>query len=76
VTLTLNEAATVIIEIETRPGVLWLPPAALRKFQGQDFVLIEEDGIQRRIDIRIGLRSADRIEIVGGLEEGQIVIGP
>jgi multidrug efflux pump subunit AcrA (membrane-fusion protein) len=75
-TLTLNEAVTVIVDVETRPDVLWLPPGALRSFQGRDFVLVVEDGVQRRLDVRLGLKSADRIEIVSGLEEGQIVVGP
>jgi len=76
ISLTLNEAVVVLIEIETRTNVLWLPPAALRSFQGRDFVLVDEDGVQRRLDVRLGLKSADRIEIVSGLEEGQIVVGP
>ncbi len=76
VPLALNEAVTVIVEVETRPDVLWLPPAALRSFQGRDFVLVVEDGVQRRLDVLLGLKSAARIEVVSGLEEGQVVIGP
>jgi RND family efflux transporter MFP subunit len=74
-TLTLNEAATVVIELETRQDVLWLPPAALRTFQGRDFVFIEENGVQRRVDVQLGLHSAERVEIVQGLREEQVVIG-
>ncbi|MEJ2708333.1 MAG: efflux RND transporter periplasmic adaptor subunit [Anaerolineales bacterium] len=73
--LTLNEAATVVIELETRQDVLWLPPAALRTFQGRDFVFIEENGVQRRVDVQLGLHSAERVEIVEGLREEQVVIG-
>ena len=76
VALTLNEAVVVVIAVETRQDVLWLPPAALRTFQGRDFVLVEENGVQRRVDIRLGLQSDDRIEIASGLEENQVVIGP
>jgi multidrug efflux pump subunit AcrA (membrane-fusion protein) len=74
--LTLGETATVIILIDQRQGVLWLPPAALRTFQGLDFVLVEESGVQRRVNVTLGLKSKDRIEIVQGLTEGQVVVGP
>ena len=47
----------------------------LRTFQGRDFVFIEEDGVQRRVDVQLGLRSAERVEVLGGLREGQVVIG-
>jgi HlyD family secretion protein len=73
--LTLNEAATVVIQLEQRQDVLWLPPGALRTFQGRDFVFIEENGVQRRVDLQLGLRSAERVEILEGLREGQVVIG-
>jgi multidrug resistance efflux pump len=76
VSLTLNEAVTVIIQIDERADVLWLPPAALRSFQGRDFVLVNDGGVQRRVDVRLGLESDDRIEVVSGLEEGQVVVGP
>lgn len=74
--LTMGEVATVIIELEERPDVLWLSPAALRTFQGRDFVIIQDGDLQRRVDIRLGLRSQERVEIVEGLTEGQIVLGP
>jgi HlyD family secretion protein len=75
VSLKLNEAATVMIQLEQRQDVLWLPPGALRTFQGRDFVFIEEGGVQRRVDVQLGLRSAERVEVLEGLREGQVVIG-
>ena len=74
--LTLGEAASVTVVIDEHQDVLWLPPAALRTFQGQDSVLVEAGGIQRRVDVRLGLKSTDRVEILAGLEGGQVVIGP
>lgn len=73
--LRMNEAAMITVDIEARQDVLWLPSAALRTFQGMDFVFIEQDGLQRRVDIVTGLRSADRVEIIEGLQEGDVVIG-
>jgi len=74
--LNINEAVSVIVQVEARRGVLYLPPAALRSFQGRDFVLVLENGVQRRLDVLLGLRAADRVEIVSGLEEGQVIVGP
>jgi len=74
--LALGEAVTVIIKIEKREGVLWISPAALRVFQGRDFVIIQDNEIQRRVDVRLGLKSQDRIEVLEGLSEGQVVLGP
>jgi HlyD family secretion protein len=75
VEMNLGELATVIIQLEERQDVLWLPPAALRVFQGRDFVLVQDGDVQRRVDVRIGLRTRDRVEIQEGLAEGQVVLG-
>lgn len=74
-TLALGDAATVLVTIDTRENVLWLPPAALRQFQGESFVFVEIGGVQRRVNVTLGVQSADRVEIVSGLEEGQTVVG-
>jgi hypothetical protein len=74
--LELGELATVIILLEQKEDVLWLPPAAIRSFQGRDFVVIREGDVQQRVDVRLGLESEERVEILEGVEEGQIVVGP
>ena len=61
--------------IDSRADVLWLPPAAIRTFQDQDFVFVESGGVQRRVNVTVGLQASDRVEIVSGLEEGQTVVG-
>lgn len=75
VTLTLGDAATILVTIDTRENVLWLPPAAIRTFQGENFVFIESGGLQRRVNVTLGLKSTDRVEIASGVEEGQTVVG-
>jgi multidrug efflux pump subunit AcrA (membrane-fusion protein) len=64
------------VELERQEGTLWLPPQAVRTFEGRSFVVVQEGGAQRRIDVRIGIRSDDRVEILEPLEEGQTVIAP
>jgi multidrug efflux pump subunit AcrA (membrane-fusion protein) len=73
--LVLNDAVVVTITIDEREDVLWLPKAALRSFQGETFVYVEVGDVQRRVNVTVGLEGTDRVEIVSGLEEGQVVIG-
>jgi len=73
--LNMGEVATVLIQLEQRDNVLWISPAALRTFQGREFVIIQDGDVQRRVDVRLGLKSQDRVEILEGLSEGQVVLG-
>lgn len=74
--LKLGDLADVTVVLEQREEVLWLPPTAIRTFQDRDFVVVQDGDIQRRIDVRLGLKSVDRVEILEGLEEGQVAVGP
>lgn len=73
--LALGELATVVVILEEKENVLWLPPAAIRTFQGRTFVVIEETNGQRRTDVRLGIQSPIRVEILEGVEVGDVVIG-
>jgi multidrug efflux pump subunit AcrA (membrane-fusion protein) len=75
VDLELGELATVVISLEEKQDALWLPPAAIRTFQGRDFVVVQDEEGQRRVDVRLGIESDDRVEILEGLEAEQIVVG-
>ncbi|MDY7079856.1 MAG: HlyD family efflux transporter periplasmic adaptor subunit, partial [Chloroflexota bacterium] len=67
----------VTIVLEKKDGVLWLSPAVLQTFRGRTFVIVQEpDGTQRTVDVVTGIESDERVEIVSGLEEGQVVVGP
>jgi len=81
VDLELGELATVSIVLEEKENVLWLPPAAIRTFQGRDFVVVLgrldgqlNEGTQR-VDVLLGIETDERVEIVQGLEEGQVIVG-
>lgn len=66
----------ITIVLEQKPDVLWLPPAAVRTFEGRKFVVVQEDAGQRRVDVELGIASEDRVEIAGGLTAGQVIVGP
>jgi hypothetical protein len=76
VALELGELATVTIVLDERQDVLWLPPAAIRSYQGRDFVVVQHaDGSQQRLDIQVGIVTEDRVEITAGLQSGQTIVG-
>ena len=64
------------VKIEERDGVLWLPISAIRQFSGRNFIVVQNEGVQRRVDVRLGLEGDGRVEILEGAEENQTVIGP
>ena len=64
------------VVIEERDDVLWLPQSAIRQFSGRNFIVVRNEGVQQRIDVRLGLEGDGRVEILEGAEEGQTVIGP
>lgn len=61
--------------LETREDVLILPEVAIRTFQNQTFVVLDTPDGGRRVNVEIGLRTPDGVEIVSGLQEGDVVIG-
>jgi multidrug efflux pump subunit AcrA (membrane-fusion protein) len=71
-----GDLVRVTVVLERKESVLWLPPAAIRTFEGRKFVVVQEGAAQRQVDVTVGIESEDRVEIEAGLEAGQVVIGP
>ena len=71
-----GDKVTVTIQLASKQGALWLPPDAIRQASGRTFVIINSDSGPKRVDIEIGLQTRDMVEIVSGLEEDQVVVGP
>ncbi|MFN2234041.1 MAG: efflux RND transporter periplasmic adaptor subunit [Anaerolineales bacterium] len=74
--LDLGDLMRVTVILEKKDDVLWLPPQAIRTFEGRKFVVLQADGYQQRVDVTVGIEGDDRVEIESGLEEGQIIISP
>jgi len=70
-----GDRVRVTIVVTERPDVLWLPPAAIRDFNGRKFVVVQTDGVEQRVDVTLGIEGNGRVEIVDGLREGQIIMG-
>ena len=72
----LGELVRVTAAVERADNALWLPPQAIRNFNGRLFAVVQDGDVQRRTDVRIGVEAEDRVEILEGVEEGQTVVGP
>ena len=74
----LREDMTLSVEVETarRERTLVLPQAALRGPAGGDqaSVLVLQDGRAQVRNVRLGLRTLDAVEVLGGLKESDTVL--
>ncbi len=70
-----GDRVSVTVRIAERDDTLWLPPAAIRDFNGRKFVVIQDGDIQQRADVSLGLVSRERVEVLSGVEEGQTIVG-
>ena len=65
---------TATVVIESRLQTLVIPAAGLREYRERTYVRVLE-GLQRReVDVKVGVRTETEIEILSGLEPGQLVI--
>lgn len=74
--LDIGDRIELAILLEEREDVLWLPPAAIREFNGRRFVVVQEGEAQKRLDIKIGLFNENQVEITSGVSKGQLIVGP
>lgn len=76
INLQVGDLVEVVIVLDRKDNVLWVPPLAIRTFEGRQFVVVQDGPVQRRVDVQVGLEGKDRVEIKQGLTEGQVVVGP
>jgi multidrug efflux pump subunit AcrA (membrane-fusion protein) len=72
----INDRVQVEVVLAQKTGALWLPLEAVREAGGRTFVIVQTESGPRQVNVAVGVRTLDRIEIVEGLSEGQVVIGP
>jgi multidrug efflux pump subunit AcrA (membrane-fusion protein) len=72
----MGDLMSVTAVVVRKENVLWLPPQAIRVFEGRKFVAVQEGEAQLRVDVEVGIEGDERVEILEGLTEGQVVIAP
>ena len=74
--LALDSTVKVRVQAASKSNVLWLPPRYVRTFEARSFVIVVDKSGAHRVDIQTGLAGLERVEIVQGLSEGQVVQEP
>lgn len=75
-TLEAGTKVRIRIVLESKENVLWLPKEAIRSFEGRRFVLVRTGQVERRVTVKTGIETEDRVEITEGVKEGDVVVGP
>jgi multidrug efflux pump subunit AcrA (membrane-fusion protein) len=73
--LEVGDLGRVVVTLSKKDDALWLPPQAIRAFEGRRFVVVKDQDRQRRQDVRVGITGTERVEILDGLKEGDVVVG-
>ncbi len=73
--VSIGDGVGIEVVMKVRENTLFLPPPAVRHFMGRAFVVRQESGKQRRVDITTGLENDRQVEILSGLQEGDTVVG-
>jgi hypothetical protein len=55
-------------------GVVAIPVQALDRAEDKATVLVVNDGVIERRDVKIGLAAPDRVEILSGVKEHELVV--
>lgn len=71
----LGDLVRVTVELERKEDILWVPPQAIRVFDGRRFAVVIDGEARRRVDVKVGIETPDKLEIEEGLEEGQTIEG-
>jgi len=62
------------IFIEEKNDVIIIPSTAMSNFLGQNFVQVLDNGMRTERDLDIGITTRTHVEVLAGLEEGEMLI--
>lgn len=73
--LDIGDLAQVEVVLGKVNGALWLPPEAVRVNRDRAFVMMMNGSEEQRVEIQTGIITEERVEIISGLVEGDVVLG-
>jgi HlyD family secretion protein len=70
-----GEPAELRVVLGRVENALWLPAEAIRYNRERPFVVVKQGDEERRVDVTLGLSGTERVEIIAGLNENDVVLG-
>lgn len=66
--------ANLTVTTQQKDDVLRIPMSAVKEDGARTYVDVLENGAPKEVDVKLGLRSTDYAEVLGGLKEGDLVV--
>jgi HlyD family secretion protein len=66
--------ARVSVHVGESKNVLIIPLSAIKQAKGQQYVQVMKDGKTQNVNVQLGLASDDRVEVAGGLKDGDQIV--
>ncbi len=66
--------ARVSVHVGESKNVLIIPLSAIKQSKGQQYVQVMKDGKTQNVNVQLGLASDDRVEVAGGLKDGDQIL--
>ncbi len=69
-----GDSASINLTLERQDNVIVVPKQVINSFVGREFVNVLKNGIREERDVELGIQSDTEVEVVKGLEVGEIII--
>lgn len=70
----LGQLASIMLTLERKEDVIVIPKLLVNSFANRKFVNVLKDDIREERDIEIGIQTNTEVEVVKGLQEGELLI--
>jgi len=70
----MGEPANIVLTLEKKENVIVIPKLLVNSFANRKFVNVLVDGIREERDIEVGIQTNTEVEVIKGLEEGELLI--
>lgn len=72
--VTIGSTATIRLTLEKQNDVIIIPKQVVNNFGNRKFVNVLKDNIREERDIEVGIQNNTEVEVIKGLEEGELII--